>query len=65
MMMVIIGLLIFILGAYLYFRIIRRDKVGVHKFNAGFKIRRNLFIYTLILGGFIMFVRELIIWLTS
>ncbi len=29
--MIFIGLLIFILGAYLYFRIIRRDKVGVHK----------------------------------
>ena len=63
--MVFIGLLIFILGVYLYFRIIRRDKVGVHKFNAGHKIRRNLFIYALIVVGFIMFVRELTIWLAS
>lgn len=65
MMMIFIGLLIFILGVYLYFRIIRRDEVGVQKFNAGHKIRRNLFIYALILVGFITVVRELIVWLTS
>jgi len=64
-MMIFIGLLIFILGVYLYFRIIRRDEVGVHKFNAGHKIRRNLFIYALILVGFITVMRELIVWLTS
>jgi hypothetical protein len=64
-MMIFIGLLIFILGVYLYFRIIRRDKVGLHKFNYLDKIRRNMLIYFLIAGGFIVFVRELIIWLTS
>lgn len=64
-MKIVIGLLIFILGAYLYFRIIRRDKVGIHKFNSEYKIKRNFFIYTLLTIGFIMFVRELIIWLTS
>ncbi len=63
--MIFIGLLIFILGVYLYFRIIRRDKVGIHKFNSEYKIRRNLFIYSLMTVGFIMFIRELIIWLTS
>lgn len=63
--MIFIGLMIFILGAYLYFRIIRRDKVGVHKFNAIHKIGRNLFIYALLLVGFITVLRELIVWLTS
>ena len=60
--MVVVGLLMLILGGYLYFRVIRRDKVGIHKFNAGYKLRRNIFIYTLIVGGLIMFLRELIIW---
>lgn len=64
-MMIFIGLLIFILGVYLHFRFIRRDKVGLHKFNYLDKIRRNMLIYFLIAGGFIVFVRELIIWLTS
>jgi hypothetical protein len=63
--MIFIGLLIFILGVYLYFRIIRRDMVGIHKFNSEYKIKRNLSIYSLMTVGFIMFVRELIIWLTS
>ena len=61
-MMVVVGLFMHILGGYLYFRVIRRGKVGMHKFNAGYKLRRNIFIYTLIVGGLIMFLRELIIW---
>ncbi len=63
--MIFIGLLIFILGVYLYFRIIRRDKVGIHKFNSGYKIKRNVTIYSLIALGFIIVTRELVIWLIS
>jgi len=65
MMMIFIGLLMFILGVYLYFRIIRRDKVGLHKFNYLDKFRRNMLIYFIIVGGIIVVIRELIIWLTS
>jgi hypothetical protein len=65
MMMIFIGLLMFILGVYLYFRIIRRDKVRLHKFNYLDKFRRNMLIYFLIVGGIIVVIRELIIWLTS
>lgn len=64
-MLILIGLLIFLLGVYLHFRIIRRDKVGIHKFNSEHKIKRNVIIYSLIILGFITLARELIILLTS
>ncbi len=63
--MIFIGVIGFILGIYLYFRVIRRDKVGIHKFNYLDKIRRDMLIYFLIVGGIIVFIRELIILLTS
>jgi hypothetical protein len=64
-MLILVGCLIFFLGLYLYSRIIRRDKIGMHKFNFEYKIRRNLFIYCLMVGGLIMIIREIVLLLKT
>lgn len=62
-MYILIGLVVFGLGLYLYRKIILPDKVGLHKFNFLDKFRRNGFIYALLMGGAIMVIRELFIWI--
>lgn len=62
-MWILIGLAIFGLGFYLYRKVILPDKVGLHKFNYLDKFRRNALIYFFLIGGCIMIVRELIIWI--
>jgi hypothetical protein len=59
--MIIMGLLMIILGGFLYSRFLLKDKVGVNKFNFEYKIRRNIFIFTLLIGGVIIVARELIL----
>jgi hypothetical protein len=62
-MKVLLGLIIFIWGLYLYFKEIHQDKEGIHKFNAIWKYQSNGFIYALMIGGAIILLRELIIWI--
>lgn len=62
-MWILVGLAMFGLGVYLYRKVIITDKVGLHKFNYLDKFRRNAFIYALLIGGAIMVLRELIIWI--
>ncbi len=62
-MLILVGLIMFGLGFYLDRKIILQDKVGFHKFNYLDKFRRNALIYFLFIGGCILVVRELIIWI--
>jgi len=62
-MYILIGSAIFGLGVYLYRKVILPDKVGFHKFNYEYKVKRNTIIYCLLTLGSIMVVRELIIWI--
>ncbi|UZD22197.1 hypothetical protein [Algoriphagus halophytocola] len=62
-MWILVGLILLGLGVYLYRKVILPDKVGFHKFNYEYKFRRNGSIYLLLIGGCIMVVRELIIWI--
>lgn len=62
-MLILVGLIIFGLGVYLYRKVILPDKVGFHKFNHLDKFRRNALIYFCLIGGCILMVRELIIWI--
>jgi hypothetical protein len=52
-----------ILGTFLFSRVLLKDRVGVNKFNFEYKIRRNIFIFTLLIGGLIIVARELILTL--
>ena len=60
---ILIGLALFGWGYYDYRRVIKPDKVGLHKFNFLWKYKRNAFIYALMVWGVIMVGRELIIWI--
>jgi len=62
-MWILVGLVMFGLGIYLYRKVIMTDKVGLHKFNFLDKFRRNALIYALLVGGPIMVLRELVIWI--
>lgn len=62
-MWILVGFLMFGLGFYLYRKVILTDKVGFHKFNYLDKFRRNAFIYALLMGGAILVLRELVIWI--
>jgi hypothetical protein len=62
-MMIIVGSLMIILGTFLFSRVLLKDRVGVNKFNFEYKIRRNIFIFTLLIGGLIIVARELILTL--
>ena len=62
-MLILVGLILFGIGVYLYRKVILPDKVGLHKFNYIDIFRRNALIYFLLIGGGIMVVRELIIWI--
>jgi len=62
-MYILIGLAIFGFGVYLNRKVILPDKIGFHKFNYGHKIKRNAFIYALLMVGAIMVLRELVIWI--
>lgn len=62
-MMIIVGSLMTILGTFLFSRVLLKDKVGVNKFNFEYKIRRNIFIFTLLVGGLIIVAREFILTL--
>jgi len=62
-MLILVGLAIFGLGVYLHRKVVHTDKVGFHKFNYLDKFRRNALIYFCLIGGCILVVRELIIWL--
>ncbi|MBB6325884.1 hypothetical protein FHS59_001512 [Algoriphagus iocasae] len=62
-MLILVGLIMFGLGVYLYRKIILPDKVGFHKFNFNRKFRRNAFVYALLMVGAIMVMRDLIIWI--
>ena len=62
-MLILVGLILFGIGVYLYRRVILPDKVGFHKFNYGHKFKRNSFIYCLLTLGGITVIRELIIWI--
>ncbi len=62
-MLILVGLIIFGLGVYLYRKVILPDKVGFHKFNYEYKFKRNIIIYCLLTLGGITVVRELIIWI--
>lgn len=59
----IVGIALFGLGLYLYRKVILPDKVGFHKFNYLDKFQRNALIWFLMVGGCILVVRELIIWI--
>ncbi|SMP30260.1 hypothetical protein SAMN06265367_106300 [Algoriphagus winogradskyi] len=62
-MLILVGIILFEIGVYLYRKVIVPDKVGLHKFNYEYKFRRNALIYFLMIGGVIMVVRELIFWI--
>ena len=57
----LVGLLMFLMGLYLYTKKIRRDKVGISILNVYWKTKRNGFIFLLLFGGLTMIVRELIL----
>jgi hypothetical protein len=61
-MKVILGVLMFVLGLYLYNKEIRNAKEGVRKFNAIWKYRANGFVYALLVGGALLLLSELIMW---
>ncbi|GAB2622886.1 hypothetical protein [Belliella aquatica] len=55
-MKVILGLVMFILGMYLYNKEIRKVKVAINKFNAIWKYRNRWFVYALLIGGVLFHV---------
>lgn len=60
-MALVIGLMLFSTGLYLFNLKIRKDKSGISIFNMYWKSKRNGFIYLLLFGGLIMCIRELIL----
>jgi hypothetical protein len=62
-MKIILGVFMFTLGLYLFNKEIRNGKEGVHKFNAIWKYRSNGFVYALLIGGALLLLSELIIWI--
>jgi hypothetical protein len=60
-MALIVGLIMFSIGLYLFEKKIRKDKIGVSIFNVYWKTKRNGFILVLLLGGLVMFLREVIL----
>lgn len=61
-MKVILGVFMFVLGLYLYNKEIRDPNEGVHKFNAIWKYRANGFVFALLVGGSLLLLSELIMW---
>jgi hypothetical protein len=59
----LLGLLMLVWGLYLFNKEIRNDRERIHKFNAIWKYHSNGFIYALLIGGALLLIRGLIIWI--